>query len=83
MRLRDIHHYDTYVPILSELDTRHTWKQAVDVVLASLTPLGDDYCTAAYWAKDSTADGAIAIRTRANEAVRSAAVHMTAGRTSS
>jgi oligoendopeptidase F len=44
MRLRDIHHYDTYVPILSELDTRHTWKQAVDVVLASLTPLGDDYC---------------------------------------
>ena len=31
MRLRDIHHYDTYVPILSELDTRHTWNQAVDV----------------------------------------------------
>jgi oligoendopeptidase F len=44
MRLRDIHHYDTYVPILSELDTRHTWKQAVEVVLASLKPLGDDYC---------------------------------------
>jgi oligoendopeptidase F len=44
MRLRDIHHYDTYVPILSELDTRHTWKQAVDVVLASLEPLGDEYC---------------------------------------
>ena len=33
MRLRDIHHYDTYVPILSELDTRHTWKQAVDAVI--------------------------------------------------
>ena len=33
MQLRDIHHYDTYVPILSELDTRHTWKQAVDVVV--------------------------------------------------
>jgi oligoendopeptidase F len=44
MRLRDIHHYDTYVPILSELETRHTWKQAVDVVSASLAPLGDDYC---------------------------------------
>lgn len=44
MRLRDIHHYDTYVPILSELDTRHTWKQAVDVVLTSLEPLGDEYC---------------------------------------
>jgi oligoendopeptidase F len=44
MRLRDIHHYDTYVPILSELDTRHTWKQAVDAVIASLEPLGDGYC---------------------------------------
>ncbi|HEX3601300.1 MAG TPA: oligoendopeptidase F [Lacipirellulaceae bacterium] len=44
MRLRDLHHYDTYVPILSELDTKHTWKQAVDVVVAALEPLGDDYC---------------------------------------
>jgi len=44
MRLRDIHHHDTYVPILSELDTRHTWKQAVDAVIAALAPLGDEYC---------------------------------------
>ncbi len=44
MKLRDIHHYDTYVPILSELDTRHTWKQAVDVVVESLEPLGNEYC---------------------------------------
>jgi oligoendopeptidase F len=44
MKLRDIHHYDTYVPILSELDTTHTWKQAVDVVVKSLEPMGDDYC---------------------------------------
>jgi oligoendopeptidase F len=44
MRLRDIHHYDTYVPILSELDSSHTWKQAVDVVVKSLEPMGDDYC---------------------------------------
>ncbi len=44
MRLRDIHHYDTYVPILSELDTRHTWKQAVAAVVESLEPLGDEYC---------------------------------------
>jgi oligoendopeptidase F len=45
MRLRDIHHYDTYVPILSELDTRHTWKQAVGVVTDSLAPLGNGYCS--------------------------------------
>lgn len=44
MRLREIHHYDTYVPILSELDTHHTWKQAVDLVVKSLAPLGDEYC---------------------------------------
>jgi len=44
MRLRDIHHYDTYVPILSDLDTRHTWNQAVDVVVDSLAPLGSEYC---------------------------------------
>ena len=32
MKLKDIHHYDTYVPILSDLDKRHTWDQAVKVV---------------------------------------------------
>jgi oligoendopeptidase F len=44
MRLRDIHHYDTYVPILSELDSRHTWKEAVHAVVVSLAPLGEEYC---------------------------------------
>jgi oligoendopeptidase F len=44
MRLREIHHYDTYVPILSELDTKHTWNQAVKEVITSLVPLGDEYC---------------------------------------
>ena len=45
MKLRQIHHYDTYVPILSDLDTRHTWSRAVKTVLASLEPLGDEYGT--------------------------------------
>jgi oligoendopeptidase F len=44
MRLKDIHHYDTYVPILSDLDQKRTWKQAVDAVIGSLEPLGDEYC---------------------------------------
>ncbi len=43
MKLKEIHHYDTYVPILSELERRHTWQQAVDVVIQSLTPLGTEY----------------------------------------
>ncbi len=45
MKLREIHQYDTYVPILSELETHHTWDKAVDVVMASLAPLGEEYCS--------------------------------------
>ena len=44
MRLKEIRFYDTYVPILSDLQTRHTWNQAVETVLSALTPLGDEYC---------------------------------------
>lgn len=44
MKLKEIHHYDTYVPILTELDKRHTWDQAVKVILESLQPLGSEYC---------------------------------------
>jgi oligoendopeptidase F len=44
MGLKNIHHYDTYVPILSDLEKRHTWDQAVSVVTDSLEPLGDEYC---------------------------------------
>jgi oligoendopeptidase F len=46
MKLREIHHYDTYVPILSELETKHTWDQAVKLVLSALEPLGSEYCGA-------------------------------------
>jgi oligoendopeptidase F len=45
MKLKDIHHYDTYVPILSKLDVHHAWSQAVEVVIESLAPLGEQYCT--------------------------------------
>ncbi len=44
MGLKDIHHYDTYVPILSKLDRRHTWDEAVKIVLEALAPLGKEYC---------------------------------------
>jgi oligoendopeptidase F len=43
MKLKTIHHYDTYVPILSDLDQHRTWKQAVATVLESLAPLGEEY----------------------------------------
>jgi oligoendopeptidase F len=44
MRLRDIHQYDTYVPILGDLQVRRTFSQAVDLVIEALAPLGSDYC---------------------------------------
>ena len=43
MKLREIHHYDTYVPILSELETRHTWNEACEAVIDALQPLGEEY----------------------------------------
>ena len=46
MRLKDIHHYDTYVPILADLQRKHTWEQAVNLVLHALEPLGSAYCGA-------------------------------------
>ena len=45
MGLPDIRFYDTYVPILSDITMRHTWEQGVDVVIESLRPLGQEYCT--------------------------------------
>ena len=44
MRIPDIHHYDTYVPILSDIQKHHTWDQAVKTVIDAVSPLGDEYC---------------------------------------
>lgn len=44
MKLKKIHAYDTYVPILADLEKKHTWEQASKVVVAALEPLGDEYC---------------------------------------
>ena len=43
--LDEIHHYDCYVPLVPELETRHTWNDAVRVVVESLAPLGAEYTT--------------------------------------
>jgi oligoendopeptidase F len=44
MKLPDLHHYDTYVPILADHQAHHTWDEATNVVLESLQPLGNAYC---------------------------------------
>lgn len=43
MGLKRIHHYDTYVPIIASLQKKHSWRDAVRVVLDALKPLGADY----------------------------------------
>jgi oligoendopeptidase F len=43
--LDEIHHYDCYVPLVPELEQRHSWNDAVRVVIESLAPLGGDYTT--------------------------------------
>jgi oligoendopeptidase F len=43
MNLPDIHFYDTYVPILTDIKVERTWGQAVEVVIEALKPLGPNY----------------------------------------
>jgi len=44
--LRELHHYDTYVPLVPEIETRTSFDQAVEMVLAALAPLGKEYVDA-------------------------------------
>jgi oligoendopeptidase F len=41
--LDELHYYDTYVPLVSEIQTRFTFDDAVEMVLAALAPLGKEY----------------------------------------
>ncbi len=43
LALPEIHHYDTYVPIVGEMRSNVEWDAAVEHVLAALTPLGEEY----------------------------------------
>jgi oligoendopeptidase F len=43
MKLKDIHHYDTYVPIVAETQSHRDWDEAVALVLKALKPLGPEY----------------------------------------
>jgi len=43
LSLSELHHYDTYVPLVPEIETRVTFDQATEMVLAALAPLGKEY----------------------------------------
>jgi oligoendopeptidase F len=42
--LNELHFYDTYVPIVEDVDFRMPYEEAVDVGVAAMAPLGEEYC---------------------------------------
>lgn len=44
--LDELHHYDTYVPMVGEIETDVSFDEAIDDVLNSLAPLGTEYVEA-------------------------------------
>ncbi len=43
LNLKELHHYDTYVPMAAEIETHISFDQAVDYVIGALQPLGKEY----------------------------------------
>jgi oligoendopeptidase F len=41
--LSELNHYDTYVPLVPKIETRTSFERAVEMVLAALAPLGEQY----------------------------------------
>jgi oligoendopeptidase F len=44
LQLDEIHAYDTAVPMVSKIQTRVSFDDAIEKVLSALTPLGEEYC---------------------------------------
>ncbi len=44
LKLDEIHSYDTYVPIVADIETHVSFDEAIETVVAALAPLGDEYC---------------------------------------
>ncbi len=43
LQLDELHLWDTRVPLVADLSVIHSYEQAVDMVIESLAPLGDEY----------------------------------------
>jgi len=43
LKLKELHHYDTYVPMVAEIESHISFDEAVDKVVATLQPLGKEY----------------------------------------
>ena len=38
-------HYDVYAPLIGDVHVKHTYNEAVEVIIKALAPLGNEYCT--------------------------------------
>lgn len=43
LKLDELHHYDTYVPMVAEIETKISFDEAVEQVVTALQPLGKEY----------------------------------------
>jgi oligoendopeptidase F len=43
--LADLHSYDTYVPLVAEIESQVTFDEAIEQILAAFDPLGPEYIT--------------------------------------
>lgn len=46
LKLDELHSYDTYVPLVEEIETQFSFDQASEKVIAALAPLGSEYVDA-------------------------------------
>jgi oligoendopeptidase F len=42
--IKELHFYDTYVPIITDVNFHMPYEEAVDVVVSAMASLGDEYC---------------------------------------
>ena len=42
--LSELHQYDLFVPLVPEIESRVSFDEAIETVLGSLAPLGEEYC---------------------------------------
>ena len=44
LQLDEIHQYDTYLPMVGEIETHIGFDEAIDMTVSALAPLGEEYC---------------------------------------
>ena len=42
--IKELHFYDTYVPIIADVNFHMPYEEAVDVAVSAMVPLGEEYC---------------------------------------